>query len=378
MPAIRRLTGLAVVIILALMPSAAFAAAPSNDSRSGALEINNLPFSVRQDVADATAEASDPQGCYGQPDHTVWFRHTAAVDGRLVASTAGSNFSTQIEVLEQSGSSLTSVACQGDARANNPGASMAFPVTAGRTYVFVVGRPEYSNPSEDWTLQFSLREQPVVEVTLDGGVFFNSGDQSVTLTGTAKCSENVSVRLTPDLRQQVSSNRYVFAHGQSYISCTPDPQAFDLRIRTSSESGFRAGSAQLTGSIAVPGEAYQQQVRQEASVTVCTMVGTVGNDVLTGGPSVDRVCGLHGDDEIRTGGGNDVVFGGAGRDEIRLGGGSDWAAGGDGGDLIAGQGGNDVLQGGGGRDRLVGARGYDRCTGGTGRDAFRGCEVRRQ
>lgn len=372
----RRIAGLAAVLILTLIPSAAFAAAPSNDTRSGATEIDALPYSVTQDVADATAEASDPRGCYGQPHNTVWFTHTAAVDGRLVASTAGSSYPTQIEVLEQSRSSLTSVACEHDDRPDR-GVSLAFPVTAGRTYVVIVGRPEYTSPSGTWDLQFSLRAQPVIEVTLDRGVFSNRGDRTVTLTGTAKCSENVSVRFDPTLRQQ-GAKHYTFAHGQSYVACTPDPQPFDIRVRMTTEADFRAGRAQLIGTISAPGEAYSKQVHQEASVTICTIVGTVGDDELTGTSGADRICGLHGHDVIAARGGNDVVFGGPGRDEIRLGGGNDWAAGGEGADLIGGQRGSDTLLGGAHRDKLVGGKGYDRCTGGKGRDAFRSCEARRR
>lgn len=63
---------------------------PANDNRAGVTEITALPYSATQDTQGATGEASDPRGCYSpQPDRTVWYRYTAAQDGRLVASTAG-------------------------------------------------------------------------------------------------------------------------------------------------------------------------------------------------------------------------------------------------------------------------------------------------
>lgn len=374
MPAIRRLTGIAVFIILASLPAAALAAAPSNDTRSGATDITVLPFSTSQDTSDATSEASDPRGCYGQAGRTVWYRYTAQADGRLVASTAGSGYSTQIEVLERSGPSLTSLACRYDDRPNNPGIAVSFPVVSGRTYLFVVGRPEYGNQSEDYSLKFSLRSQPTVDVTFDRSAFVNRGTGAVTLTGTATCSDDVSVSVTPQVRQA----RSAYAYAQSYLECTPTPQLFNLRVPNESQTSFSAGKARLVGAIEVPGEDYRQQLDQEASLTVCTLIGTVGDDELTGTSAADRICGLQGDDVIGARGGNDVVFGGPGRDELRLGGGNDWAAGGEGGDFIAGQRGNDTLLGGAQPDKLVGGKGYDRCTGGNGRDAFRSCEARRR
>ena len=375
MPVIRRLAGIAIFIMLASVPTAALAAAPSNDTRPGATDIAALPYSTSQDTGDATADASDPRGCYSQPGKTVWYRYTAQADGRLVASTAGSGYSTQIEVLERSGPSLTSLACRYDDRANNPGVAVSFPVVSGRTYLFVVGRPEYGNQSEDYSLTFSLRSQPTVDVTFDRSAFVDRGTGAVTLTGTATCSDDVSVSVTPQLRQ---NSRNAHAYAQSYLECTSTPQLFNLRVPQQSQTAFGAGTARLVGAVEVPGEDYRQQLDQEASLTVCTLIGTVGDDTLRGTSGADRVCGLHGADEVVTGGGNDVVFGGPGRDEIRLGGGNDWAAGGDGGDLIAGQGGRDTLLGGAHRDKLVGGKGDDRCTGGSGRDAFRSCEARRR
>lgn len=377
MPAIRRLAGLAIFIILASLPTAALAAAPTNDSRSDATDITALPYSTEQNTQDATGEAGDPRGCYSQPDHTVWYRYTAAEDGRLVASTAGSSYATQVEVLERSGPSLTSIACSYDTRPSHPGVAVAFPVRSGRTYLFAVGKPEYTDPAKTWELHFSLRTQPVVDVTFDRAAFVDRQTGTVTLTGSAKCSENVSVSVSPSLRQGSRSAAYTQA--QSYLDCLPTSQLFNLRLPAStSQTSFTAGTAGLSASVDVPGEAYSQQVDQELSLTVCTLIGTVGDDTLTGTTGADRICGLQGSDAISAGPGNDVVFGGAGQDLIRLGGGNDWAAGGDGRDRIVGQGGNDVLMGGGGRDRLVGGKGYDRCTGGKARDALRGCEVRRQ
>jgi Ca2+-binding RTX toxin-like protein len=104
----------------------------------------------------------------------------------------------------------------------------------------------------------------------------------------------------------------------------------------------------------------------------CTIVGTNGNNAISGTPGADVICALGGDDTIGTGGGADRIYGGPGGDAIRSASGNDV--------LIGGRGG-DVLRSGAGRDRLFGAEGKDtfftrdrqrdRLDGGPGRDRAR-------
>jgi Ca2+-binding RTX toxin-like protein len=115
------------------------------------------------------------------------------------------------------------------------------------------------------------------------------------------------------------------------------------------------------------------------------VVGTIGDDNLTGTEGADIICGLllggggndslsggDGDDALRGGGGNDVLSGGAGNDTLKGGRGSDVLIGGAGNDLLGGGGGADVLNGSGGADRLLGGPGNDSMNGGPGRDSCRG------
>ena len=87
-----------------------------------------------------------------------------------------------------------------------------------------------------------------------------------------------------------------------------------------------------------------------------TIVGTTGDDQLTGTAKKDVfvalsgndvILGLGGDDLVCAAAGNDTITGAAGNDEVRAGGGNDALKGGDG---------NDLLRGGGGADRLGGGR----------------------
>lgn len=95
-----------------------------------------------------------------------------------------------------------------------------------------------------------------------------------------------------------------------------------------------------------------------------TLVGTSGDDEITGTPGPDVVVLLGGDDTFDDLlGGNDVVCGGPGDDVLR---------GGAGDDILVGQAGADELAGEDGADRLGGGSGRDRLAGGAGADVVRG------
>ena len=93
------------------------------------------------------------------------------------------------------------------------------------------------------------------------------------------------------------------------------------------------------------------------------IVGSAGNDPLTGTDKSERFYGLQGDDLIEANGGDDIVFGFTGDDEI---------FGGAGNDLLDGEGGNDLINGGAGLDFLYGGGGNDTLQGGDDTDALFG------
>ena len=103
------------------------------------------------------------------------------------------------------------------------------------------------------------------------------------------------------------------------------------------------------------------------------LVGTDGDDVLTGGPGADTILGGAGSDQITGGGGDDWIEGGnetgVGQgDHIDAGAGNDSVDGGAGDDVLAGGTGNDGLIGGDGNDQLTGGAGDDVLEGGAGDD----------
>jgi uncharacterized delta-60 repeat protein len=132
----------------------------------------------------------------------------------------------------------------------------------------------------------------------------------------------------------------------------------------------------------------------------CTIIGTSGNDHLTGTDRADVMCGTSGNDVLTGLGGADVLLGGDGTDtvsfanapssvSVNLGKGTatgdgtdsivgvenatgsssnDSLTGSSGANVLSGGGGNDKLSGGGGNDRLLGGPGNDTMNGGAGTD----------
>ncbi len=105
------------------------------------------------------------------------------------------------------------------------------------------------------------------------------------------------------------------------------------------------------------------------------IVGTSGDDELSGGRGRDVFLGLGGDDEFQGSIGKDRACGGAGRDLLIGGPGNDRLEGGPGNDRLRGEQGNDWLWGGSGRDRLVGGPGEDTCQFERRDRAASGCEI---
>jgi uncharacterized repeat protein (TIGR01451 family) len=104
----------------------------------------------------------------------------------------------------------------------------------------------------------------------------------------------------------------------------------------------------------------------------CTIVGTEGNDHLTGTIAADVICGLGGNDVLVGGRADDVLRGGAGNDSLLGGSGDDVLVGGAGNDRLSAGNGSDVIRGGSGNDTIVGGSGEDRIDGGAGDDTANG------
>ena len=104
------------------------------------------------------------------------------------------------------------------------------------------------------------------------------------------------------------------------------------------------------------------------------VLGSAGNDRLTGNSAANTLRGGDGQDTLNGGSGNDTLIGGESeadlRDVIYGGDGADSVIGGEGNDLLSGQGLSDALYGNDGADFLNGGFGNDRLNGGEGADRF--------
>jgi uncharacterized repeat protein (TIGR01451 family) len=139
-------------------------------------------------------------------------------------------------------------------------------------------------------------------------------------------------------------------------------------------------SATAATTVSKPGKAPQKQGK--ASCATPTMVGTAGDDVITGTSRGDVIVTYEGNDQVFAGGGGDLICSGAGADEVFgqdggdtviAGGGPDLANGGKSGDVLKGKAGRDRLKGKSGNDLLNGGKNRDSCKGGSGRDTLKRC-----
>ena len=171
----------------------------------------------------------------------------------------------------------------------------------------------------------------------------------------------------------------------TWNEATTDTAGQAIATVTSEEAGSMTVTATCMGSYKCTDTSTQNW-----GPSMCDIVGTDGDDTLTGTEAPETICGLGGDDTIDGGGGddtilgdvgNDTISGGAGSDEIYGDAGADVIKGGSeddvifgsgGKDTIKGGGGNDVVYGDGGSDQLFGNGGDDRVYGGAGRDALSG------
>lgn len=107
---VRRATGLAVAILIAV-PAAASAAPPSNDDRTSPAQLGSLPAQVGGTLVEATRQPTDPlSGCGA--NQQVWYRFVAPADGRIAARLqADGQLDATLDAFRSVRSQLSSLAC---------------------------------------------------------------------------------------------------------------------------------------------------------------------------------------------------------------------------------------------------------------------------
>lgn len=108
-------------------------------------------------------------------------------------------------------------------------------------------------------------------------------------------------------------------------------------------------------------------------IKIENVIGTYGNDTITGDALDNNLNGIDGNDVISGGDGNDIINGGIGNDTIRGGNGVDNIDGGADDDVLYGEAGADIINGGTGNDTIITSNasdGVDTYTGSSGIDVL--------
>jgi hypothetical protein len=185
---------------------------------------------------------------------------------------------------------------------------------------------------------------------------------------------------------------YTCRDGLSGVAACTGPVAAGagLDTRIPGRHQFVVTSRDHAGNVHALAVTYNVAARPICAGRPATIVGTPGNDVITGtlgddvivtGAGRDWIRGRGGDDVVCSGPDRDFVSAGDGDDTIDTGAGRDVASGGIGDDTITGRANDDILTGGlgadtingnSGADNLIGHDGDDDLNGGPGTDTCRG------
>jgi hypothetical protein len=159
--------------------------------------------------------------------------------------------------------------------------------------------------------------------------------------------------------------------GTLTVSGTPYVDEIIVDQTTLANVAVRFPDAPRVRRVVVDAGAGDDVVEMRVSLPA-TLIGSAGNDRLTGNGRADLISGGAGDDTVDAGGGNDTLEGLAGNDNLTGSAGTDLILGGDGADQIWGGSGADTIRAGAGNDLCMGHDGNDLIYGDAGTDALNG------
>lgn len=172
---------------------------PPNDDFNSPTVIPSMPFTVSENVTNATAAPDDPF-CVGRTQ-TVWFAFTPTQNIRIEANTFGSNYDTTLSVYTGTRGSLTQLACNDDSLSLQ--SRVRFDAVAGTTYYFMVSSFSFF-PVSPANLVFNLLLAPpplsiTPSVTQFGTVDPTTG--AATISGFVACTQPAFVTISGQLKQ---------------------------------------------------------------------------------------------------------------------------------------------------------------------------------
>jgi hypothetical protein len=240
--------------VLALSPPAALAAAPGNDTFTGATPVA-IGFSEVLDTTEATTDADDAQlnSTCGAPatDASVWYTFTAASDTAVVVDVSKSNYSAGVLVGMGTQGALVTVVC-------GPG-SVGFIATAGTTYYVLAIDDQFDGGGNGGLLSISFNEAPpppTVNITVNPLGRVNARTGIATISGTYTCTNGDFLAVNGEARQSVGrftvvGNFFFFDSG----TCDGAPRTWAADVFP--QNGKFAGGKTLTVTFAFSSGPFQ-------------------------------------------------------------------------------------------------------------------------
>ena len=239
-------TGVAVTHITVIPPP------PPNDDFNSPTVIPSMPFTVSQDVTNATTAPDDPF-CVGRTQ-TVWFSFTPTINMRLEANTFGSNYDTTLSVYTGARGALTQLACNDDSNGSVQ-SRVRFDAVAGTTYFFMVSSFSFF-PVSSANLTFNLVPAPpplaiAPSVTQFGSIDPTTG--AATISGFVSCTQPAFVTISGQLKQ-MHGGTPISGFFSTFVPCN-GTTPWNATIQTTvtlfhgrSAALFTEGKADVTGS----------------------------------------------------------------------------------------------------------------------------------
>jgi hypothetical protein len=242
----------ALVALGALAPSA-LAAAPSNDTFSGATAAT-IGFTEALDTTQATTDADDAQlnSSCGAPatDASVWYAFTASDTG-VVVDVSQSNYSAGVLVGVGTEGNLQTVAC-------GPGA-VAFFADAGTTYYVLAidDQSDVGGNGGQLSISFNpIPPPPTVDFTVNRTGTVNTRTGVATISGTFTCTNGDFIDVFIDARQSVG--RFVIeGFGEFFEFGTCDGTARAWSADVFPQNGKFAGGKTMTLNFATSCGAFE-------------------------------------------------------------------------------------------------------------------------
>ena len=197
---LRLMVAVVAVVFGVVLPPAASAAAPSNDTFSGATSAS-IGFSQVLDTTQATTDADDAQlnASCGAPatDASVWYVLQGSDQG-VVVDVSQSNYSAGVLVGTGTEGNLQTVAC-------GPGAT-AFFAAAGTTYYILAIDDQSDGGGNGGSLNISFNlapPPPTVSITVNPRGTVNTRTGVAHVTGTYTCTNGDFIDLLLSAQQNV-------------------------------------------------------------------------------------------------------------------------------------------------------------------------------